>query len=153
MFRLAAIQAAVLDVKLKYLSGWHDARRRNAALYDELLAGSGVITPFIEQGNWSIYNQYVVRIPGRPGKRGRDAVKQALADAGIGSGIYYPVPLHLQKCFESLGGRPGDLQETERACREVLALPIYPELPEEHVRYVARTLRAATECARELSNL
>ena len=63
MFRLAAIQAAVLDVKLKYLDGWHEARRRNAAIYDEMLAGSKVVTPHIEEGNWSIYNQYVVRVP------------------------------------------------------------------------------------------
>jgi dTDP-4-amino-4,6-dideoxygalactose transaminase len=145
MFRLAAIQAAVLDVKLKYLTGWHDARRRNAALYDELLAGSGVVMPFIAEGNWSIYNQYVVRIPNRPGKPTRDAVKQHLADKGIGTGIYYPVPLHLQKCFEPLGGKPGDLPETERACREVLALPVYPEVPEEQVRYVAEALREAVQ--------
>jgi dTDP-4-amino-4,6-dideoxygalactose transaminase len=136
MFRLAAVQAAVLDVKLKYLEGWHEARRRNAALYDRLLAGSPVVTPFIEEGNWSIYNQYVVRIPG--GKR--DAVKQHLADRAIGSGIYYPLPLHLQPCFQYLGGKAGDLPETERACGEVLALPVYPELPEEHVNYVAAEL-------------
>ena len=136
MFRLAAIQAAVLDVKLKYLAGWHEARRRNAAIYDELLAGSAVTTPFIESGNWSIYNQFVVRIP-----HDRDAVKQKLADKGIGSGIYYPIPLHLQKCFAYLGGKEGDLPLSEQACNEVLALPIYPELPEEQVRYVAQTLR------------
>ena len=139
MFRLAAIQAAVLDVKLKHLDQWHDARRRNAAVYDDLLAGSGVVTPHIEAGNWSIYNQYVVRIPG--GRR--DAVKQRLADRGIGSAVYYPLPLHQQECFRYLGVPDGALPETERACREVLALPVYPELPEGHVRYVAQELRAA----------
>ena len=137
MFRLAAIQAAVLSVKLKYLEGWHEARRRHAKLYDELFAGSKVVTPFIEDGNWSVYNQYVVRVPDR------DRVKQRLADKGIGTGVYYPVPLHLQQCFAHLGGREGNLPETERACREVLALPVYPELPEEHVRYVATELLAA----------
>ena len=137
MFRLAAIQAAVLSVKLKYLEGWHEARRKNAALYDRLLKGSRVVTPRIDEGNWSVYNQYVVRVPDR------DAVKKRLADKGIGSGVYYPVPLHLQDCFRYLGGREGDLPETERACREVLALPVYPELPEEHVRYVAKELLAA----------
>ena len=137
MFRLAAIQAAVLSVKLKYLEGWHEARRKNAALYDRLLMGSRVVTPRIDEGNWSVYNQYVVRVPDR------DAVKKRLADKGIGSGVYYPVPLHLQDCFRYLGGREGDLPETERACREVLALPVYPELPEEHVRYVAKELLAA----------
>jgi len=137
MFRLAAVQAAVLSVKLKYLEGWHEARRRNARLYDELLRGSKVVTPVIEEGNWSIYNQYVVRVPDR------DRVKQRLADKGVGTGVYYPVPLHLQECFRYLGGKEGDLPVTERACREVLALPIYPELPEEHVRYVAKELLAA----------
>ena len=137
MFRLAAIQAAVLSVKLKYLEGWHEARRKNAALYDRLLKGSRVVTPRIDEGNWSVYNQYVVRVPDR------DAVRKRLADKGIGSGVYYPVPLHLQDCFRYLGGREGDLPETERACREVLALPVYPELPEEHVRYVAKELLAA----------
>jgi dTDP-4-amino-4,6-dideoxygalactose transaminase len=137
MFRLAAIQAAVLSVKLKYLEGWHEARRRHAKLYDELLRGSPVVTPHIEDGNWSVYNQYVVRVPKR------DRVKQRLAERGIGAGVYYPVPLHLQDCFAYLGGREGELPETERACREVLALPVYPELPEEQVRYVARELLAA----------
>ena len=137
MFRLAAIQAAVLDVKLKYLDQWHEGRRRNAAIYDEMLAGTKVVTPHIEPGNWSIYNQYVVRVPNR------DAVKQRLADRGIGSAVYYPLPLHLQECFRYVGVREGELPETERACREVLALPVYPELPEEQVRHVAQELRAA----------
>lgn len=135
MFRLAALQAAVLEIKLRHLDGWHEARRRNAALYDELLSGSGVQTPVILPGNYSIYNQYVVRVPNR------DAVKAKLAEKGIGSAIYYPIPLHVQECFQSLGYKEGDLPESERACREVLALPIYPELPEEQIRYVARTLR------------
>lgn len=137
MFRLAAIQAAVLDVKLKYLNGWHEGRRHNAHIYDEMLKASPAITPHIDEGNWSIYNQYVVRVPDR------DAVKQKLADCGIGSAVYYPLPLHLQDCFASLGYKPGDLPETERACGEVLALPIYPELLEEQVRYVAEQLLKA----------
>lgn len=138
MFRMAAIQAAVLEIKLRHLDGWHAARRRNAALYDELLAGSKVVTPFIAPGNHSIYNQYVIRVPNR------DAVKQALADRGIGSAVYYPIPLHLQDCFADLGYRKGDLPESERACDEVLALPIYPELPEAHLRHVAAAVRQIT---------
>lgn len=140
MFRLAAIQAAVLDVKLKYLETWHAARRKNAAIYDEVLAGApGVVTPHVEAGNWSVYNQYVVRVPG--GRR--DAVKQRLADRGIGSGIYYPLGLHLQPCFAYLGYGKGDFKLTEQASDEVLALPIYPELAEEQVRYAAMELRDA----------
>ena len=134
MFRLAAIQAAVLNVKLKYLDQWHQARRRNAAIYDEMLAGSPVLAPRIAEGNWSIYNQYVVRV------QNRDKVKEALADRGIGSAIYYPLPLHQQECFSYLNYKLGDLPHSERASQEVLALPIYPELPEEHVRYVATEL-------------
>lgn len=137
MFRLAAIQAAVLSVKLKHLDTWHEGRRRNAHLYDQLLAGSKVVTPSIEAANWSIYNQYVVRVPDR------DAVKQRLQERGIGSAVYYPLGLHRQQCFEYLGYRAGDLPETERACREVLALPVYPELAEEQIRYVAQELLAA----------
>jgi dTDP-4-amino-4,6-dideoxygalactose transaminase len=137
MFRLAAIQAAVLEVKLKYLAGWHEARRRNAALYDKLLAGSSVATPFIEPENWSIYNQYVVRVPDR------DRVKRRLADKGVGSAVYYPLPLHRQECFAYLVADDRDLPETDRACREVLALPIYPELREEQIRYVAEQILAA----------
>jgi len=137
MFRLAAMQAAVLEVKLKYLDGWHEGRRRNAKIYDKLLAGSKVVTPKIEPENWSIYNQYVIRVPDR------DKVKERLGKAGVGSAIYYPIPLHLQECFAYLGVKEGDLPESERACREVLALPIYPELREEQVRYVAQQLLEA----------
>jgi dTDP-4-amino-4,6-dideoxygalactose transaminase len=135
MFRLAAIQAAVLEVKLKYLNGWHEGRRRHAQIYEEILKGSKVVTPRIDEGNWSIYNQYVVRVPDR------DKVKQKLADRGIGSAIYYPIPLHRQECFAYLNVPQGSLPESERACQEVLALPIYPELEEEKIREVAGVLR------------
>ena len=134
MFRLAAIQAAVLDVKLKYLHDWTECRRRHAATYDELFKGSPVVTPRIDEGNWSIYNQYVVRVANR------DAVKQKLTNRGIGSAVYYPLSLHQQECFAYLGYKAGDLPESEKACNEVLALPVYPELPEEHVRHVAEEL-------------
>ena len=136
MFRLAAVQAAVLSVKLKYLDEWHKARRENAAIYDAAFKGSKVTPPPIDEGNWSIYNQYVVRVPER------DRVKQRLAERGIGTAVYYPIPLHLQECFAYLGYKAGDFPESERACEEVLALPIYPELPEEQARYVAEELLA-----------
>ncbi len=139
MFRLAAIQAAVLDVKLKYLNRWHEARRRNAALYDSLLAGSAVVAPLIEPGNYSIYNQYVVRV------KNRDTIRARLTERNVGSAIYYPLPLHQQECFAYLGCREGDLPETERACREVIAMPIYPELTEEQIRYAAGELLKAAE--------
>jgi len=135
MFRLAALQAAVLSVKLKYLPAWHEARRRNAGIYNEILAGTKAVTPFIESGNQSIYNQYVIRVPNR------DAVKQKLQEAGIGSAVYYPLGLHLQRCFAQYGYKVGDLPETEKACADVLALPVYPELPVEQVTHVAKMLR------------
>ncbi len=134
MFRIAAIQANVLNVKLKYLDEWHTARRKNAAIYDGMFAGTRVVPPRIEEGNWSIYNQYVVRVPGR------DGVKQALAERGIGTAVYYPIALHLQECYKGMGHREGDFPVSEQACREVLALPVYPELPEGHAAYVGKAL-------------
>jgi len=128
-FRLDALQAAVLDVKLKYLESWHAARRAHANFYDNAFRGSTVKTPqamYAGHGitNHHIYNQYVVRVPER------DRVYAALQKAGIGCAIYYPVPMHLQPCFLDLGYRTGDFPESEQAAREVLALPIYPELTE-----------------------
>lgn len=137
MFRLAAIQAAVLSVKLKYLEAWHEARRQHAAIYDAMFEGSKVAAPKIDSRNFSVYNQYVIRVSDR------DRVKQILTERGVGSAIYYPLPLHLQTCFKDLGYRQGDLPETERACHEVLALPVYPELSEEQVKYVAEQVLAA----------
>lgn len=137
MFRLAAIQAAVLSVKLKHLDNWNKARRKNAAVYDSAFAGSPVIAPKIEAGNWSIYNQYVIRVPNR------DKVKQFLTDKGIGTAIYYPLPLHLQPCFKDLGYKEGDLPISEQACHEVLALPVYPELEPAQVKFVAEQVLAA----------
>ena len=126
-FRLDALQAAVLDIKLKHLESWHAARRAHAAFYDRAFQGSAVRTPPVTYAgntlaNYHIYNQYVVRVPER------DRVYAALQKAGIGCAIYYPVPMHLQPCFRGLGYRVGDFPESELAAREVLALPIYPEL-------------------------
>jgi dTDP-4-amino-4,6-dideoxygalactose transaminase len=138
MFRMASIQAAVLDVKLAHLEKWNEARRHHAALYNRLLAGSRIVTPRIDAGNISTYNQYVVRVSDR------DRVRQALTDRGVGSAVYYPLPLHLQHCFAGLGYKAGDLPHTERACQEVLALPVYPELEDRQIEYVAEQLLAVT---------
>ena len=138
-FRLDALQAVVLQTKLPHLESWHEARRRNAGRYNELFAGSEVKTPaavYAENGiaNYHIYNQYIVRVPNR------DTVRQCLLDAGIGCEIYYPLPLHMQDCFASLGYNEGQFPESERAARETLALPIYPELDVEMQEYVAQSL-------------
>jgi dTDP-4-amino-4,6-dideoxygalactose transaminase len=135
MFRMAAVQAAGLSVKIKKVCEWNAGRIRNAGIYDQLLAGSSVRTPITAPGNLHIYHQYVVRVSNR------DRVKNDLTARGIGCGVFYPLGLHLQQCFAHLGYKPGDLPHTEQACREVLALPIFPELREEEVRHVAATLR------------
>ena len=146
--RLDALQAAVLRVKLKYLDQWTDARGRNAERYDALFAAAGlneVVTPTANEGMRHIYNQYTIRA------ERRDELLAHLKAVGVGAEIYYPVPLHRQKCFEYLGYRAGDLPESERAAREALSLPIYPELTAEMQEVVVarisdfyRASRAAT---------
>lgn len=130
-FRLDPIQAAVLLVKVPHLSAWSEARMRNADDYDRRLASSRVRTPYVRPDCTSIYNQYVIRV------ERRDELKAHLAAQGIETEVYYPLPLHLQECFCSLGYSQGSLPEAERAAMEVLALPIYPELREEMRTYVA----------------
>jgi dTDP-4-amino-4,6-dideoxygalactose transaminase len=138
-FRIDALQAAVLDVKLKHLNNWHEARRKNASLYEKLFARSKVLTPKIDKANYSIYNQYVIRVPNR------DAVREHLLKNGVGCAVYYPLPLHQQECFINLGVGGGSLPESEKASREVLAIPIYPELKEEEIRHVAKTVLEAVQ--------
>ncbi|MHC4529611.1 MAG: DegT/DnrJ/EryC1/StrS family aminotransferase, partial [Planctomycetota bacterium] len=121
-FRLDAIQAAALLVKLAYLDEWSEARRRNAAYYDQKFDGTVVKTPYIRSQCVSIYNQYVIRVPRR------DELMGHLREQRIGCMIYYPVPLHLQECYRYLGHKQGDFPESEKAAEEVLALPVYPEL-------------------------
>lgn len=133
-FRLDPIQAAVLLVKLPYLDQWSQRRRENAAYYDKRFSGTIVKTPYIRPDCVSIYNQYCIRVPRR------DQLRQHLADKKIGTEIYYPLPLHLQECFSYLGYKEGDLPEAEKAAKEVLALPVYPELTEPMLHYVADTV-------------
>ncbi|MHC4807181.1 MAG: DegT/DnrJ/EryC1/StrS family aminotransferase, partial [Planctomycetota bacterium] len=133
-FRLDSVQAAVLTVKLRYLDGWTEKRRQNAALYDSIFADSPVRAPEIGANNVSIYHQYTVTVPKR------DRLQKFLAENQIGSAIFYPKPLHLQDCFKDLGYRRGDLPVAERLCNEVLSLPVYPELLPEQIEYVARTV-------------
>jgi dTDP-4-amino-4,6-dideoxygalactose transaminase len=133
-FRLDALQAAVLKVKLKYLDGWSSKRRQNAAHYDRLFANSKIKTPKVDANTISIYNQYTVAVPQR------DQLQAYLNEKKIGSAIYYPVPLHLQECFRNLGYKSGDLPVAERCCDEVLSLPVYPELTNEQIEYVAEAV-------------
>ncbi len=151
-FRLDSIQAAVLNVKLNYLDGWTRRRQENARRYVGLFQSSGltgrpgVVLPraaYEESGtpHFHIYNQFVVRVSRR------DELMAYLKQQGIGSEIYYPVPFHLQECFQYLGHKAGDFPESERAAKETLALPIYPELSadqqEQVVAAIAQWFRAA----------
>mgnify|MGYP001557249761 CR=1 FL=1 len=121
--RLDALQAAVLSAKLPFLADWSAARRANAKRYDSAFADlSAIRVPAIDAANESIYNQYTIRTDRR------DALQAHLTSKGIGTAIYYPIPLHLQQCFAYLGYRAGAFPESERASKEVLSLPVYPEL-------------------------
>jgi dTDP-4-amino-4,6-dideoxygalactose transaminase len=136
--RLDEIQSAVLRVKLRHLEDWNRQRRSHAAAYNGLLkAPHGVVTPTM--GGWGehVFHQYTVRVPRR------DAVQKALSEQGIATAVYYPVPLHLQRAYTSLGYTPGSLPESERAAAEVLSLPMYPELSKQSIARVAGALSRA----------
>lgn len=136
-FRLDTLQAAYLSIKLKHLDTWHEGRRKNAAFYNEHLAGvEQITTPIIAEGNESIYNQYTLRV------EQRDELQKYLGEAGIGSAIYYPLCMHEQKCFSYLGYETGDFPLAEQAAAEVLSIPIYPELEEDQLAHVVDTIKA-----------
>ena len=152
--RLDELQAAILRVKLRHLPDWTATRQAHARLYDSLLHDlPGIILPHAPEGSEHVYYLYTLRIPGHSGARGAasardeeprsDAVQKRLAQRGIASTVYYPVPLHLQPLYASLGGKPGNLRVSERASREVLSIPIYPEMTRAQVERVAGALREA----------
>jgi dTDP-4-amino-4,6-dideoxygalactose transaminase len=133
-FRLDPLQAAVLLVKLPHLNDWSEARRRNAAYYDEKFKGTVVKTPYISPDCVTIYNQYCIRVPRR------DELLAHLQKNKIGCEIYYPLPMHLQESFAYLGYKRGDFPQAEKAANEVLAISVYPELTDEMKDYVAETI-------------
>ena len=142
-FRLDALQAAILSIKLRSLDSWSEARQRNAAIYRQLFADAKLdnLISLPQEAAYSvrhIYNQFCIRVAG--GKR--DALKQYLLDNGIGCAVYYPLSLHLQECFKELGGKLGDYPESEKASGEVLALPIYGELTADQLACVVDTIKA-----------
>ena len=139
--RLDELQAAVLNVKLPHLDAWSDERARKAAVYDEMLTGAGlsfeVITPFVRDNARHIFHQYVIRVP-----KYRDDLMEHLKQHGVGTKVYYPIPLHRQECFADLGYKAGDLPESEKAANETFALPAYPELTETQQAYVVETIKS-----------
>ncbi len=137
--RLDALQAAVLSVKLKYLNRWTEARRENAERYrvlfgESALGSRSVSLPYPEKGHYHIFNQFVIRA------QRRNMLREHLTREGIGSAVYYPVPLHLQECYRGLGYQRGDFPESERAALETVALPIYPELTPRQQRLVVAAI-------------
>lgn len=135
-FRLDGIQGAALRVKLRHLPEWNDGRRRHADRYDRELAEAGVATPFVETSSHHVYHQYTIRSPRR------DALREHLKTAEIDTGVYYPLPLHLQPCFAYLRYRRGAMPVAEKAAREVLSLPIYPEMSGEQQGHVIEAIRS-----------
>jgi len=138
-FRLDALQAAIVSVKLKYLDQWTRGRQANATLYRRLFADAGLTGSIrlpLEREQRHIYNQFVIRVPDQ-----RDTLKDYLREAEIGAEVYYPVPLHLQQCFSGLGYKPGDFPAAENAAEKTLALPIYPELSDDQQAYVVDKIK------------
>jgi dTDP-4-amino-4,6-dideoxygalactose transaminase len=134
--RMDTLQAAILRVKLRYLEGWIEARRRNAALYTELLTGDGIVTPVETPDATHVYHLYVIRTPRR------DALQAYLREQGIGTAIHYPVPVHLQPFYADDGFQQGQFPVTEQLCDEILSLPMFPEMTAEQVTSVVNAINA-----------
>jgi len=131
---LDALQAAILNVKLKYLPKWIDQRRKNAKFYDERLPE--VVKPIVEaEGAKHSYYMYVIRTPKR------DKLKKFLEEKGIGCGIHYPIPLHLQPAYSHLGYKKGDFPVAEKLSKEILSIPVYPELTTEQMNYIVESIK------------
>ena len=134
--RMDALQAVVLDVKLKYLDGWNKQRRQVADYYNKNLTGVSVKTPFVPDYTTHIYHQYVLRVPGL-----NKGLLEHLHEKGIDSRVFYPLPLHLQKCFKYLKYKRGDFPQAESAAKQILTLPIYPELTLEEKDYIVQSVK------------
>jgi dTDP-4-amino-4,6-dideoxygalactose transaminase len=132
--RLDALQAAILRAKLRYIDQWNERRRQNAALYNELLQQTKVITPYEAEYGGHIYNYYVIC------SKDRDNLQSFLKSKGIDSAVYYPVPLHLQPVYSNLGYSKGDFSISEQVSNEVLALPMFPELTQDEIKYITKNV-------------
>jgi len=136
--RLDAIQAAILVVKLQYMDSWNCKRAENASYYNEQFADLGLTTPYVPDTNTHIYHQYMIRAKNNVS---RDSIMNHLKEKGIDSRVFYPLPLHLQPCFDYLRYKKGDFPESERAAEEVFSLPVYPELTREQMDYVIDSVK------------
>lgn len=136
--RLDALQAAVLHIKLKYLDRWAEGRRRNAATYERLFNQAGLLdrvtVPVTRPENFHVFNQYTIRV------QRRDDLRAYLKEKGVGTEVYYPLPLHLQNCYRSLGYKKGSFPVSEQAAEQVLSLPVYAELSDSQLAYVVDTI-------------
>jgi dTDP-4-amino-4,6-dideoxygalactose transaminase len=137
--RLDELQAAILRVKLRYLDQWNEERRKKAKIYTEMLTPIGVVCPSERSGGDHVYHLYVIRT------KKRDRLQVFLEEKGIETLVHYPVPIHLQKAYEDLGYRKGDLPWTEQCCSEILSLPFFPEMKESEMRIVAQEIRSFFE--------
>ncbi|HLD36656.1 MAG TPA: DegT/DnrJ/EryC1/StrS family aminotransferase [Planctomycetota bacterium] len=143
--RLDALQAAILRVKLRYLDKWNKERLHRADSYNQLIKESGLLKdislPFVKKDRDHIYHQYTIKVLGNENPETRDKLRDFLKTNNIGAEIYYPLPLHLQECFNYLGYKKGDLPESEKAALSVLSLPMYPELTPEMQKYVVDKIK------------
>jgi len=138
-YRIDTLQAAILQVKLAHLEEWNEARRRHVAIYRELLSDLDLVLPYEPEHVRAVYHLFVIRLPER------DALREHLKARGISTGIHYPIPLHLQPAYRHLGHKEGDFPITEECARQVLSLPLYPELAQAQIEEVARSVKEFME--------
>jgi dTDP-4-amino-4,6-dideoxygalactose transaminase len=133
--RLDAIQGAILRVKLPHLDKWNEKRRQIAKIYDEKLKDTDLVTPVINDENEAVYHMYILQ------SEDREAILNKLKEKGIATGVYYPVPLHLQKVYKNLGYKEGDMPISEYLSHRTFAIPVYPELTEQDVNYIVQSIK------------
>jgi len=133
--RLDAIQAAILRVKLPHLDKWNSRRREIAKIYDEKFKNLNVVVPIIDEENETVYHQYILQC------ENRDAILNKLKERGVATGVYYPVPLHLQKVYKDLGYKEGDMPVAEYLSHRTFAIPVYPELTEQEINYIVESIK------------
>lgn len=133
--RLDALQAAILSEKIKHIDKWNARRREIAHVFDEALAETDLVVPFIDEKNEPVYHMYILQ------SENREKILQKLKEKGIATGVYYPVPLHLQKVYKELGYKEGDMQVAEYLSSRTFAIPVYPELTEEQVNYIIECVK------------